>query len=147
MLPINIDIGEIVEEFSLTAEQGKELSTLIIDKIAEEYANEWSNVIRDGLKGTRKQYQQAMSVERVSENEVVFELTDSPNNPLPMMIEEGCSAFDIKEGFSNSSKRKKTAIGGWYLTVPFRHATPGAVAESEAFSSTMPKEIYKLRLS
>jgi hypothetical protein len=33
--------------------------------------------------------------------------------------------------------------GNWYLTIPFRFATPGALASSSLFSSVLPKEVYK----
>lgn len=33
---------------------------------------------------------------------------------------------------------------GWYLTVPFRHATSEAIAESGVFNSILPADVYNL---
>jgi hypothetical protein len=43
-----------------------------------------------------------------------------------------------------SSKVKYTKAGAWYLTIPFRFSTPDALGENEAFSGTLPQEIYDL---
>lgn len=58
------------------------------------------------------------------------------------MIEEGQPPFDEKEGFRNSPKRKEAEGGGWYIDIPFRHATSEAVADSGLFSTIMPQQIY-----
>lgn len=57
---------------------------------------------------------------------------------LPNMIETGFAAFDMKIGFSKSQKRQTTKGGGWYLTIPIRHSTPGAFM----YGRPMPKNIY-----
>jgi hypothetical protein len=51
----------------------------------------------------------------------------------------------MKQGFKNSSKIKvKKSGSGWYLTIPFRYATPGAIGESSVFSGTLPADVYKI---
>ena len=74
---------------------------------------------------------------------------------LPQMIEEGASPFDLKEGFKKSDKVSYTVPvynakgkmirkgGGWYLTIPFRHGTPGIVGQS-GFANEMPQEVYNV---
>lgn len=57
---------------------------------------------------------------------------------LPNMLESGFPAFDMKIGFSNSKRRKIKKDGGWYLTIPLRHSTPGAFM----YGNAMPKDIY-----
>lgn len=141
MLPITIDLNDVIQEFTLTEEQSSELGKRIIDAITTEYVHNWQDIINSELSSTRRDYMQAMYVDRVSDTEVVFGLTRSKENPLPMMLEEGSPPFDEKVGFSNSSKRKNKKNGGWYLTIPFRHATSSAVAESALFSSVLPKEV------
>jgi hypothetical protein len=56
----------------------------------------------------------------------------------PNMLEKGFSAFDIKQGFSKSSKKHIKPDGGWYLNVPLRHSTPG----SFMYGKPMPVDIY-----
>jgi hypothetical protein len=34
--------------------------------------------------------------------------------------------------------------GGWYMTIPFRHATPGSLGDSEAFSSVMSQGVHQV---
>lgn len=69
-------------------------------------------------------------------------LTGRLNN----MLENGVGAFDMKKGFQGNpnGKLKTTKDGGWYLTIPFRMASAGALGESEAFSSVLPDEVYQI---
>lgn len=143
MVPLHIDLSEIIDEFSLTEEQYQELGGEIINRIVTEYTMRWENLVNRGLKKTRKLYKNAMYVDRVNTTEVVFGLS-AGDNGLAIALEEGKEPFDLKEGFKHSSKVKKTLEGGWYLTIPFRYATLGAVAESMIFQERLPKDIYNL---
>lgn len=143
MIPIHIDLSEVVEEFALTGDQAQELGANIIDRVVVEYVNKWENLVNSGLRQTRNLYKRAMYVDRISPTEVVFGLQPGDNG-LALALEEGKAPFDEKIGFGSSPKRKIKMGGGWYLTIPFRHATPGAVAESDIFQNKLPKEIYKL---
>ncbi len=53
-------------------------------------------------------------------------------------IEKGYAPFDMKPGLLRSSKAKQGKDGSRYITVPFRHNTPG----SNATGASMPKSIY-----
>ncbi len=55
------------------------------------------------------------------------------------MIELGTSPWDMKVGFSKSDKKIEKTDGGWYLTIPMRHSTPG----SFMYGKPMPKDVYK----
>lgn len=144
MMPLNIDLSEVVEEFALTATQSMELSDAIIDRIVVEYTSKWENLVDNGLKGLRNVYKNAMYVDKKSPTEVIFGLREGGNG-LAMALEEGKEAWDEKPFFEASSRKRLKAMGdGWYLAVPFRHATPEAVAESGIFQSVLPKEIYDI---
>jgi hypothetical protein len=60
------------------------------------------------------------------------------------MIEEGASAWDMKEGMLSSQKAKISKNGGRYITIPFRIGSAGAVGESDVFSNVMPNEVYEV---
>lgn len=144
MMPLNIDLSEVVEEFALTATQSMELSDVIIDRIVVEYTSKWENLVDNDLKGLRTIYKNAMYVDKKSSSEVIFGLREGENG-LAMALEEGKAAWDEKPFFKASPRKHRKAMGdGWYLTVPFRHATPEAVAESGIFQSVLPKEIYDI---
>lgn len=57
---------------------------------------------------------------------------------FPNMLETGWSQFDMKLGFSQSPRIKRKKDGGWYLTIPYRHMTPGAYM----YGNAMPKDVY-----
>lgn len=143
LLPINIDLNEVVQEFSLNENQTIYLGSSIIDRVIEEYSTRWENLINTQLKQTRGEYKRAMFVERDSPLSVTFGLS-ARENPIAMMLEEGAPPFDEKIGFQKSGKVKQKLSGGWYLTIPFRHATPQAVAESGIFSSILPQAVYNI---
>ena len=146
MIPLDIDLSELIEEFELTADQALGLGSEIIDRIVAEYTTKWENLVDNGLQQTRTLYKKAMYVDRVSPTEVVFGLA-AGDDGLALAIEEGKEAYDEKPFFAASSKRKQSIGGGWYLTIPFRYATPGAVAEAGMFKGVLPNEIYDISRS
>lgn len=143
MIPIHLDLSEVVAEFSLTGEQATELGASIISRIVTEYTSKWEDIVDKNLRQTRKIYKRAMYVDRISPTEVIFGLSGGQDG-LALALEEGKAPFDEKPGFANSSKKKTSLSGGWYLTIPFRYATPDAVAESTIFQNALPKEIYDI---
>ena len=143
MLPINIDISEVVDEFTLTASQSQSLGKSIIDSIVQEYTSVWNKEVEENLHSTRQIYKKAMIVWRNSPTEAEFVLSYQ-DSPLVKMLEDGSPPFDQKPFFENSPKAKRKVNGGWYLTIPFRHATSSALAESSVFSSVLPNDVYKV---
>jgi len=141
--PILIDLSGVIDEFILTEQETKDLSRYVLSNISDEYMRYWENNIDNSLKSTRSEYKQAIFTEQPDDYSMIFGMTPRKNK-LAMMLEDGASEFDIKDGFKKSSKKKQKKDGGWYLTVPFRHATSEAVAESMTFQNKMPKEIEKL---
>lgn len=143
ILPISIDLEDIIKEFSLNESQANSLGAAIIDKVIEEYTLKWENLIGSTLHQTRSDYKKAVFIQRTSPLDVTFGLSARENN-LAISIEEGAPPFDEKAGFQASNKTKPSKSGGWYLTIPFRHATPTAVAESGVFASILPQVIYDI---
>lgn len=148
MLPISFDISPIVDEFIILSNRSEEFSSYVIDRMTEDFMNSWENMVNSELGSTRQAYKRAMNVEKVSYNESLISLLPTESK-LPMMIEDGASSFDMQEGFSKSSKAVryssiKDKKEHWYLTIPFRHATSEAVAESMVFANKMPKPIEKI---
>lgn len=138
--PITIDISEVASEFYMNDGEVKDLSRYILSKVADEYMRNWENLIDQNLKSTRNEYKRGIFSEQVDDYNILIGLTPRQSS-LSMMLEDGASAFDIKQGFSNSDKRKE-GKNGWYLTVPFKWATSEAIGES--FSNKMPKPIEQL---
>lgn len=141
--PIYIDLSGTIDEFFLSEQETKDLSRYVLGNISDEYMRHWENNIDNSLHQTKGEYKQAIFTEQPDDYSIIFGMTPRQSK-LGMMIEDGASEFDIKEGFSKSKKKKFNANGGWYLTIPFRHATSEAVAESAIFSSKMPKRIEQL---
>lgn len=159
-LPISINIRGVVEEFDFSESEAKSLSQYILNSVVDNYVRKWEENIDESLHQTRNEYKKAIFQESPDDNSIVIGM--SPRySKLAMMLEDGASSFDIKEGFSKSNKRVvklatnkdgslkrdkdgKTSQGGWYLTIPFKFATSEAVAESMMFSSRLPKPIEQL---
>lgn len=147
VIPINIDVKPLIEKFSIDKEHTRPLVTGILNNLLLTIRDEWiqaSNV----LGGTRAQYQRGIYVEKIDYKSAIIGLTGW----LPNAIEQGIGAFDMKVGFSRSSKRvtvmRKDKDGneseGWYLTIPFRHGSSGIIGESQAFSGVMPDDVHKV---
>lgn len=58
-------------------------------------------------------------------------------SPHSSVVEDGIKAFDMKPGLLSSPKAKTNKDGGKYITVPYRHGTPGTVG-----MPAMPLNIY-----
>lgn len=143
MVPINIDISSLIEEFSLDENQTLMIGTTIIDRVAQEYSYRWKNLIDKELKSSRNEYLRGIFIERVNPTEIIFGLSNRESS-LPLSIEEGHGPWDEKPFLLGSLKAKRTKDGKPFLTVPFRHATPQAIAEAGIFSSIMPQDVYQL---
>ena len=137
MVPIKINISDVVKEFSLN---GEELKKILIVTITSELEEEWTNQVNN-LKKSRAEYKRAMSI-YTETSSIIIELSERKSK-LALMLEEGASPFDIKKGFELSPQKTEKKDGGWYLTVPFRWSTPETLGESEAFSNSIPKNLYK----
>lgn len=140
--PISIDISDLASEFVMSEEEVKSLSRYILARVADEYTREWERQIDQNLHSTRAEYKKGIFSEQPDDYSIIIGLTPRQSR-LSMMLEEGASSFDIKEGMAKSSKKHMKKDGGWYLTVPFKFATSEAIGES-GFSNKMPKPIEKL---
>ena len=142
--PVVIDLSGVIDEFFLDENEVKSMSRYVLSNISDEYMRVWERNIDGSLHSTRSEYRRAIFTEQPDDFSMVFGMTPTKSK-LAMMLEEGASQWDIKDGFANSDKKHTKKDGsGWYLTVPFRWATSEAVAESMVFSNQMPKDIEKL---
>ena len=140
MINFQFDISEVLLEFNSIADRGSEFKGYILDKLTDDFMHRWEQKVNKELKGTRQEYKKAMFVEYPEEGVAIIGLTPRESQ-LALMIEDGASSWDMKSGFEKSGKRKEKADGGWYLTIPFRHATSQAIGESMAFSGKMTPKL------
>ena len=112
MLSFQFDISGIVNEFSLSKEDVRSLSNLILDRLVDEYMFNWENIVDSALDSTRDEYKKGMYSDRPDDMNAIIGLT-STQSKLAMMIEAGANVFDEKEGFSKSTKKKKRGKDGW----------------------------------
>jgi hypothetical protein len=138
-----IDISGTIEEFSLSGDEVNSLSRYVLDCVSGEYTRNWEKNIDDNLHSTRQSYRNAIYVEQPDDYNLILGMS-TQKDKLGMMLEEGASSFDIKEGFKKSAKKHLKKDGGWYITVPFRWATAEAIGESSIFANKMPKPIQNL---
>jgi hypothetical protein len=134
---INIDLTPLFAEFNVQPQESNELVKTVIRHITRRFHEAWSRTAEQELSSSRKRYVESLQIHDEGGNSMSVVLHGS----FPNMIESGCTAFDMKEGFAKSLKAKKTKDGGWYLTIPFRFGTPGSIGES--FSGIMPEEVYR----
>ena len=135
--PINIDLTNLIEEFDLDGEQIENLGSQLIDQISHTFFNALRTEVNQRLKGAREVYLKGLSMRKIDPltSEIVLE------GWLPNALEEGIDEFDMKEGFSKSDKIKISKYGNWYLTIPFKHSTPGSSGET---GKPLPKEIHNI---
>lgn len=139
MIPLYLDLSELAVEFSLESQQVDDMISFVVKQTVMELARNWHNQANNALHSTRSTYQRSLIVGEVDNKTAYVELV----GVLPNMLEKGASAWDMKVNFKKSNKIKYTKDGGWYLTVPFRFATPTALGESSIFSNRLPLSVYQ----
>lgn len=143
MIPITIDASSLPFDIRGNEDMVERVVDSVIKDLTASLYREWEQQAIQGLHQTRERYMNNLFVvdEGRMEGSVVLDYT---KDPIIRFIEEGASAYDLKDGFSKSSKKKAKKDGGWFLTIPFRQAGSEAVAESSVFSNKMPKEIHDI---
>lgn len=149
--PINIDLSGLKDQFGLSDKDIDQLTEICVNAVtAVVYAN-WQAIAKQRLNSTLPEYLQ--NIIKVDKGRFAKQIVLT--GILPNMIEQGASAFDMKEGFKKSGKVKYTIPvynakgkqirkgGDWYLTIPFRFGTPGIVGQA-GFANEMPQEIYDI---
>jgi hypothetical protein len=134
MIPISFDITDIIDSFSLKEEEINVVKKAVVTELTSVVYDAWRENAFEELGSTAESYSNGLIV--VDEGRFINDiiLTGQFNN----MIEFGVGPFDMKEGFSKSSKRELSANGNWYLTIPFKWSTPNTEG-----SNKMPSDIYK----
>ena len=151
MNPITIDLSGLKGQFGIDDKTLDQLTETCVKAVtAAIYAN-WEALAKKKLKSTREEYiQNIIHVDKGRFNKQII-LT----GVVPNMVEQGASAFDIKEGFRKSPKVRYTIPvygkkgnmlrpgGDWYLTIPFRIGVPGTLGQA-GFTGQMPQEVYDI---
>ena len=145
MLEIQIDINPLVQSLSLSKEEVDSLGKMVLDKVGDAYKDKWIKQVTNNLKSTRNGYLTSMDSQYVDDFNLEFILSGKGDlGKLSMMIEEGASPFDIKKGMKNSPKAENPGKDNWYITIPFKQATPEALAESPIFAGKSTERVYEI---
>lgn len=145
MKEVIIDISNVVNEYYLDSNETKSLSRYILDRVTDDFLRSWENRIDNTLFNTRLEYKKGIKIDFIDDFTVEIGLTPRQSK-LALMLENGASPFDMKKGFRGSKKAIHGEGNDWYLTIPFRHATPQALAET-GFSTVLPRPVYNLAKS
>lgn len=108
--------------------------------------DEWQRRAQSSLKSTLPLYLMGLDF-----NSVVYPYGNDPlsgavilRGTLPNMLENGFGPFDEKVGFSKSSRKHISKNGGWYLTIPMRHSTPGSFMYGKPMTTKIYNQAKKL---
>lgn len=109
--------------------------------------DKWTQEAYKRLKTTLPDYLLGLSTQSIKYPENGDYLTGSVTliGDLAVAVEEGYGSFDMKTGFSKSSRRKEKADGGWYLTIPFRHVTPNAKLHGQPMTQSIYNRAKRLQ--
>jgi hypothetical protein len=138
MVLIQFNLSEIIDDtispiLELAAQSAINTSLLVI-------RDKWQQEAQNKLNSTRTDYLMGLSFDSIK-----YPYQEDPlsgavvlQGKFPNMLEKGFGPFDMKPGFAGSLKKISTKDGGWYLTIPMRHSTPG----SFMYGSPMPVDLY-----
>ena len=139
-LQIDFSLQGTIDEFKLAQPEVDALINTVAEALTSEILRNWDEAAKRGLHQTYQAYTNGLKViDNGLGNKSIILMGKFPN-----MLENGAPPFNMKDGFANSSKVKYNKKGGWYLTIPFRIATPDAGGFSSVFSGVMPQAIYDI---
>ena len=151
MNPITIDLSGLKGQFGIDDKTLDQLTETCVKAVTAAIHANWEALAKKKLKSTREEYiQNIIHVDKGRFNKQII-LT----GVVPNMVEQGASAFDIKDGFRKSKKVRYTIPvygkkgnmlhpgGYWYLTIPFRIGVPGTLGQA-GFTGQMPQEVYDI---
>ena len=154
MNPIVIDLSGLRQQFGLAAKQIEDITEAAVQEVTIAIKANWEALAKEKLKSTLPEYLENLNVIDKGRFAKQIVLTGI----VPNMVEQGASAFDLKDGFRKSQKvrysvpvyNKKGEVikpgGDWYLTIPFRIGTPGTLGQA-GFSNEMPQDVYDILLA
>ncbi len=141
VIPININQEDLISQFNISTKEIEEVSDRVVKEVAAAFYVKWQEEAMQSLSSTRDRYINNLRLVDSGRMEGAIILDYTKDKLIPM-IEEGASAFDMKEGFANSDKRKIKKDGGWYLTVPFNIKAPGG--EVSGAVNVLPSEVHQI---
>lgn len=149
-----IDISQFINTNFYSKEGLNNIAQEVLSLVVTKVYDKIQNLAAKNLKKTSKIYQDNLKM-YVSGFTGLITLTDN----FALDLEDGKQAFDMKQGFANSSKAKRSKENykrynkgktidwkekGWYLTIPFRWGVPTSLGTE--FSNVMENPIYKAAL-
>jgi hypothetical protein len=134
----NIDLQGLIDDFDLDKNTADLLARNVLQAVTATVLDNVRLVSGQKLRSTRDRYHHSISVAEQGPFCNIIYLAD----PLANMLESGATAQDMKAAMLKGPRVKFTSDGKPYLTVPFRHGTPGALAENASFSGSLPPEVY-----
>lgn len=121
---------------TLNASEIKHFETSIAMAIADMARAEWIRLAQASLVSTQQDYIAGIEEPRQQGEFVVITL----EGKLPNMIEDGWGGGDLRDTHLSGPKVKTSKAGHKYVSIPFRHATPG----TRGFvGRVMPKGIHQ----
>jgi len=134
MAIIKVDMSQVVANVARSLPRRTDTKRLQAELGAKamEY---WTHLAKTKLGSSSRAYIHELS-HRSTENREYIVLT----GVLPNMIENGWRGGDMRDWMLKGPKAKTAADGSKYLTVPFRHGTPGTGGRN--VGEAMPKPIY-----
>ena len=147
-MKINLNIDELIEELNLPSNTAELIVKECVEEVTLSIFESWKRAASNNLNSTRTGYIEGLNIIKTSEYSRQILLSGKLNN----MLEKGAQPFDMKEIFRKSDKVKYSTktdkfgnvIQSWYLTIPFRIGVPTTLGENSAFTSVMPREVYKI---
>jgi hypothetical protein len=132
MIKINLDtVKSVLQEYDIPTSELNAFTKVVRGEIMFELRNNLILVAKQKLKTSKSDYINSI---------VLTKNVLSLNGDFANAIESGSQPYDMKVGFENSSKKKRSLSGGWYLTIPFRIGTPSSSGVQS--SAVMTRSIY-----
>lgn len=138
---ITLNVSQIGINVNLGAEIKSKVGALL-ELMAINAHDKWTTLADEELTSTSSDYIAGINAPVYEENKVTILLTGK----FPIMVETGVGSFDMKPGLLEGAQAKITKDGeGKYVTVPFRHGTPGRTGRNfpsmEAFVAPIAERL------
>lgn len=143
MIVIDINQEDLIDQYSLSKSKVEDVIDTTIKEITARFYERWQEQAQLDLHSTRQRYINNLSVPDCGRLQGVV-ILDYTKDPLIKMLEEGASAFDMKENFEKSNHVKYNKAGDWYLTIPLKVGAPDTIGDTFGSIVNLPRQVYNV---
>lgn len=138
-MEVRVNMTQLFQSMSaaLSPTQAREVARAVLPGLSSAALQYWKKLAQTELRSSSRDY--VAGVQLIEKDEETHEIVLT--GMLPNMVENGWPGGDMRTWMLRSPKAKTAKDGSKYMSIPFRHGTPGTGGRN--VGNEMPAAIHK----